>query len=339
MSESGGGSFRGGPRAVAWVLSAGVLLCGVLTAGLRGQGSLFYLELQAVGAYAAGLREFELFSFMPDDVMQKPGAGFDFIQRLRAKTRDVGVLAVQARLAYDQNGRRLQPQLYNAYLRLKPGPVNVWLGHNRPAMGLASVLDNHALLLPDPTMFGFGYDRDWGVGLDRDFEKGGVAASLTTGSGMPLFLKGNYLAAARVFWGVLARDGYSVGLSLSQGNIFETMGYRRVLDEPASWAAAGLDLSFVRRNHESRAEVLVGQRGGSTTFLALWRPGWSFLEEGRLKIDLQPALMRRAGEWELSLGSGLTYLFSADLAGRFMVLNDRGRGVRFVAQLYYYKRL
>ncbi len=320
--------------------AAGLVLWAVLAPALRAQSTLFFLELQAVGAYATAPGRFELFSLMPADAMQKPGLGFDLLRRFSGATRDIGLLAVQARLVYDQGSKRLRPQLYNGYLRFKPRFANVWIGHSRPAMGLASVLDNHALLLPDPAMFGFGYDRDWGVGLDRDFAWGGLAASLTAGSGLPLYLKGNYLAAARAFKGVLARDGYSIGLSVSQGRVLETMGYDLVDDEPASWTAAGLDLSFTSRNHESRAEVLAGRRGGTGTFLAFWRPGWSFLEEGRLKLELQPALMRRAGAWGHALGAGLTYLFNADLAGRFMVLRDSAMpGVRFAVQLYYYKRL
>lgn len=334
------GPARRGRGAAGRSGAAGIVLFAVLAAGLSAQGTLLFLELQAVGAYATAPDRFELFSLMPADAMQKPGLGFDLVTRFSGATRDLGVLAVQARLVYNQDSRRLQPQLYNGYLRVKPRFANVWIGHNRPAMGLASVLDNHALLLPDPSMFGFGYDRDWGVGLDRDFAWGGLAASLTAGSGLPLYLRGNYLASARLFKGVLARDGYSVGLSVSGGRILETMAYDLVDDEPAPWTAAGLDLSFVRRNHESRAEVLIGRRGGAGTFLAFWRPGWSFLDEGRLKLELQPAVMRRAGAWTYSLGAGLTYLFDADLAGRFMILRDSAApGVRFAVQLYYYKRL
>lgn len=321
-------------------MAAGLVLFAALAAGLRAQATLLFLEVQAVGAYATAPGRFELFSLMAADAMQKPGLGFDLVRRFSGATRDVGLLAVQARLVYDQDAGRLRPQLFNGYLRFKPRFANVWIGHNRPAMGLASVLDNHALLLPDPAMFGFGYDRDWGLGLDRDFAWGGVAASLTAGSGMPLRFEGNYLAAARAFKGVLARDGYSVGLSVSGGRTLDIMGSDMADDEPAPWAAAGFDLSFVSRNHESRAEVLVGRRGGAGTFMAFWRPGWSFLEEGRLKLELQPAIMRRAGAWTHALGAGLTYLFDADLAGRFMVLRDSAMpGVRFAVQLYYYKRL
>jgi hypothetical protein len=326
------------PPGLGW--ATGLALFGVLAGGLPAQTSLVYLELQMVGAYATPSDRIELFSLMPEDVMQKPSAGFDFLQRLPGRTRDLGLLSVQARLAFGQAGPKLEPQLYNAYVRFKPRLLNVWIGHNRPAMGLSSVLDNHALLLPDPAMLGFGFDRDWGAGLDRDFAWGGVAASLTAGSGMSLRLHGSYLAAARVFKGVLARDNYSIGLSLSRGRMFETMGYEIPEPEPASWTAAGLDVSSVWRNLENRAELLLGRRDGAGTVLLFCRSGLSLLEEGRLKLEAQPALARRDGQWHYSLGSGLTYLLSADLSGRFMVFYDQARrGTKFVAQLYYYKRL
>jgi len=321
-------------------LAAAALVFAAVAPGvLRAQGTLFYFELQAVGAYATDTRDFELFSLMPDDVMQKPSLGFDLVRRFSGRTRDIGVLAVQARLAYDNEGEsKLEPQLYNAYFRLKTKTFNFWAGHNRPALGISSVLDSHALLLPAPAMLGFGFDRDWGVGMERDFPSGSLAVSLTTGSGMPLHFRGNYLVAARLSKGVLARDNYSVGLSLAHGDILDTMGYDLVMDEPFAWDSAGLDATYAWRNFETRAEILLGRRDDAGTFLLFWRTGLALLEEGRLKVEAQPVLMRRAGAWEYSLGSGLTYLFNSDLAGRFMVLYDgERRGARFVAQLYYYK--
>jgi hypothetical protein len=297
-------------------LIAAVLFFAALASGvLRAQGTLFYLELQAIGAYATAPKDLELFSLMPNDVMQKPSLGFDLVRRFSGRTRDVGVLAVQARLAYDSEGEsKLEPQLYNAYFRLKTRTFNIWAGHNRPALGISSVLDSHALLLPAPAMLGFGFDRDWGVGMERDFPSGSVAISLTSGSGMPLHFRGNYLVAARLSKGVLARDNYSVGLSLAHGDILDTMGYDLVMEEPFAWDSAGLDATYAWRNFETRAEILGRRTAG--TFL---RARVALLEEGRLKVEAQPVLMRRAGAWEYSLGSGLTYLFNADLAGRFMV--------------------
>ncbi len=319
-----------------------ILLFGALAAaGLRAQTTLFFLELQAVGSYSTSTRAFKLFSLMPEDVMQKPSLGFDFVKRFSGRNRDIGVLAAQARLAYDQQGdHRIQPQLYNAFFRLKAGFADIWAGHSRPALGLSYALDSHALLLPAPAMLGYGFDRDWGLGLERDFAWGNAAASLTTGSGMPLYFKGNFLAAARISKGVPARDNYSLALSLAHGNILETMGYTLVEPEPFSWSAASFDAAFLWRNFEHRAEILLGRRDGAGMFLLFWRSGLSLLEEGRLKVDVQPVVMSRGGEWDYSLASGLTYLLNADLAGRFMVLYDHGRrDARFVLQFYYYKRL
>ena len=319
-----------------------VLLFGALGPGaLLAQRTLFFLELQAVGAYSTAAGEVELFSLMPSDVMQKPSLGFDLVRRFSGRNRDIGVLAVQARLAYDDTGAyKLEPQLYNAYFRLKAKTFDIWAGHNRPALGLSSVLDSHALLLPAPAMLGFGFDRDWGIGLESGFAWGGAAASLTAASGMPLRLHGNYLAAARAFKGVLAQDNYSVGLSVAHGRVYTAMGYEPVMAEPVDRTAASLDATYLWRNLENRVEVLIGREDDAGLALAFWRAGLALLKEGRLKLEAQPAVWRRAGAWDYALGSGLTYLFNADLAGRFMVFHDsQRRGARLVVQLYYYKGL
>ena len=318
-----------------------VIILGALAAALSAQSTLFYIELQAVGAYSSASGGIELFSLMPHDAMQKPSVGFDLVHRVTGRTRDIGVLAIQARLAYDQEGgHKLEPQLYNAYFRYKAGFADLWAGHSRPALGLSYGLDSHALLLPAPAMMGFGFDRDWGLGLHRDFDWGDAAFSLTAGSGMPLYLEGNFLAAARVSRGVTARDNYSLGLSLAHGDILETMGYELMEPEPIRWTVASVDATYLWRNVENRAEVLFGQREGEATVLLFWRSGLSLLGEGRLKVEVQPVLTRTARQWDYSLASGLTYLLSADLAGRFMVHYDHGRrDARFVFQLYYYKGL
>ncbi len=189
-------------------------------------------------------------------------------------------------------------------------------------------------------MMGFGFDRDWGLGLHRDLSWGDAALSVTTGSGMPLHFKGNFLVASRVSRGVTARDNYSFGFSAAHGKILETMGYELMDPEPFRWTVAGVDATYLWRNLENRAEVLLGRRAGEGTLLLFWRTGLNLLEEGRLKIEAQPAIARTAGEWSASLASGLTFLVNADLAGRFMVHYDHGRrDARFVLQLYYYKGL
>jgi hypothetical protein len=322
-------------------LTLAVILLGTLAPSLRGQSTLFYIEAQAVGAYSSSGRELQPFSLTPEDSMQKPGIGFDLIHRVSGKSRDLGVLAVQGRLVYDERSRTsLEPQLYNASFRYKARFADIWAGHARPALGISAALDSHALLLPAPPMLGFGFDRDWGVGAQKSFSWGDAAVSLTTGSGMPLRFEGNFLLAARVSRGVAVRDNYSVGFSLSHGNILETMGYTVMRPEPVSWTSAGLDLTHFWRNLENRGEFLAGSRAGHGMFFLLWRAGLSLLDENRLKIEAQPAFWKTGGELQYSLASGLSCLINADWTARAMILNDRMRGdTRFVFQLYYYKRL
>jgi hypothetical protein len=308
---------------------------------LLAQGTLFYLELQGVAAYSTAMKAVELYSQMPLDAMQKPSLGFDLVRRVSGKNRDFGVLAVQARLAYDQEGdHHVELQVYNAYFRYKAGFADVWVGHNRPAFGLDYSLDSHALLLLSPAMMGYGFERDWGAGLQRDFDWGSAAASLTAGSGMPLYLRGNFLAACRISKGVLARDNFSVGGSLAYGHILDTMGIHLLGPEPLGFTAVAGDAAYMWRNLENRVQVLAGRKAGENILLIFWRTGLNFLEEGRLKIEGQPAVMKTGGDWSCQLAGALTYQLNADFTTRAMVQYDRLRkDTRFVLQLYYYKGL
>jgi hypothetical protein len=122
---------------------------------------LFYLEAQGVAGYSSALKKGILYSLSQEDAMQKPSLGFDYIQRISGETRDYGALALQVRLAYNNEGsKKIELQVYNAYLRYKAGFSDLWIGHNRPAMGLSSTLDSHGLLLPTLAMTGFGFDRE-----------------------------------------------------------------------------------------------------------------------------------------------------------------------------------
>jgi hypothetical protein len=320
---------------------AALLLMSLGAAPLYPQSTLLYFELQGVAAYSTAARAFELYSLMAEETMQKPSFGFDLVKRFSGKTRDWGILAVEARLAYNQgSGHRLELQVYNAYLRFKTGFADIWAGHNRPALGLDYALDNHALLLPGPAMLGFTFDRDWGVGAQRDFSWGSAAASLTAGSGMPLFFKGNYLAAFRVSNGVLARDNFSIGASLAGGNVLETIGNNRIDADPRTFAVVGLDATYLWRNLENRIEVLTGRKAGSKIVLLFWRSGLNLLDEGRLKLEAQPSLMRTDRAWSYRVAGGVTYQLTADLSFRSMVQYDHGqKDARFVFQVYYYKGL
>jgi len=182
-------------RPLSFFLAALTLAAGAALP-LKAQSYLFYLELQGVGGYSTAAKKLVYYSQEQLEVMQKPSLGFDYIQRFSGESGDFAILAVQGRLAWNAaEGKTLEPQLYNAYLKFKLKPFDLWIGHERPSFGLASVLDSHGLLLQPLDMRGYGFDRDWGVGAQRDYRWGSAAASLTAGSGMPLYFKGNYLAA------------------------------------------------------------------------------------------------------------------------------------------------
>jgi len=323
-------------------IAAAFLVLAVLGAcPLGAQSTLFYVELQGVAAYSSAADAVQLFSLTPEDSMQKPSLGFDLVHRVSGRTRDYGVLALQLRVAYDQKGGHpFEIQVYNASFLYKAGFADIWAGHSRPALGLDAVLDSHALLMPAPAMMGFGFERDWGVGLQRDFSWGNAAASLTAGSGMPLYLRGNYLAAVRLSEGVLARDNYSLGLSLAGGRILDTMGNELMAPEPLDFAAAAADATYLYRNFENRFEVMAGRKAGAGIVLLFWRAGMALLDEGRLRIEAQPVLMRTGGGWGWQLAGGLSYQVTADIAARSMVLHDSARqDTRFVLQVYFYKGL
>jgi hypothetical protein len=305
------------------------------------QTSLFYLEAQAIAGYSSSQDKWITYSLHPDDVMQKPSLGFDYLRRFSGEREDFAVLAVQARLAWDADGGKgLEPQFYNAYLKIKFPAADFWVGHNRPAFGLSSAFDVHSQVLPTLVMYGYGYDRDWGVGLGRDFSRGSWGVSLTTGSGMPLKFGDNYLFSGRLSFGVLSRDNWSLGLSAAYGEGLETMGYDLMSPDPKPFRMAGLDFTYARNNLENRLEAAMGRKFGMDAWAVFWRLGVNLLEEERLKWEIQPILMREGGTNSLKLGTGLSYVATGDLTLRIMYAYDREeRDSRVIFQVYYYKRL
>lgn len=318
------------------------LLLTVFAAGrISAQSSLFYFEAQGVAGYSSALDKWVYYSLHPDDAMQKPSLGFDYLQRFSRETGDFAVLAVQARLAWDAEGEeKLEPQLYNAYLKFKLPAVDFWVGHNRQAFGLSSAFDVHSQILPTLMMYGYGYDRDWGAGLGRDFSRGSWGLSLTTGSGMPLEFSGNYLFSGRLSLGVLNRDNWSLGLSGAYGEALETMGYAYLSTDPKPFQMAGLDITHVWNNLENRLEAMAGRKFGVDAWAVFWRLGVNLLEEERLKWELQPIVTREGGESGLKLATGLSFAATVDLTLRVMYAYDREeQDSRVVFQVYYYKRI
>ena len=305
------------------------------------QGRLFYLEAQAVGGYSSARDKGILFSMSPDDPMQKPSIGFDWLQRFASASRDFGVVGLQTRLAYNHEpDRELELQVYNAYLKYKAGFANLWIGHDRPALGLSSYFDTHGLLLPALAMMGWGFDRDWGAGFSRDYSWGNLAGSLTTGSGMPIYFKGNYLASARISKGVLEQANYTIGLSAAYGEVLETMGYELMSPDPMPFRMGSVDLAYLWTRYENRIELMAGEKMDEPSYALFWRFTVNLLEENRLKLEAQPILWKEMGESSYTLSAGLSYQATADLAVRAIYrYSDTEKENAFVAQVYYYRRM
>jgi len=329
------------PRRTAPALGLAILAIGVGT-GSAGTRLLFF-EFQAVGGYSTAAKEIVAYSIAQPEAMQKPSLGFDLVQRFSGKSGDVAILAVEGRIAWnaqpqEEGLRTFDPQLYNAYLRLKLGFADCWVGHDKPRLGLALPLDNHAELLQPLSMYGYGFDRDWGFGLDRDTAWGGVGVSLTAGSGMALRLKNTYLAAARISRGVLSQDNYSLGFSLAYGRVQDVMGNTLLSDAVVDLKLASLDFSWVRNNWENRFEMLGGSRDGLGEFVLFWRTGIGLFGENRLKLEAQPILKLTRESTSFELGLGATSLLSADWTLRAMTIyNTEAKDLRFVLQVYFYK--
>lgn len=306
---------------------------------LRASTFLFFLEIQGVAGYSASASKLIAYSMSPMETMQKPSLGFDFVQRFSGQSGDLAVLSVQARLAWNPEGEnKFEPQLYNAFLKFKLRPFDLWIGHNRPAFGLASVFDNHALLLHSLNMMGFGFDRDWGAGVEKETAGGRYALSLTAGSGMGLKLDGNFFLSGRYGFGVLNEDNFAAGLSFGYGKLRDVMGYQEMGHGLLDFAMAAADATWLRNNLENRIEVMAGKRAGRGTVAAFWRIGLGLLEENRLKIELQPTAVIGSGRTELEYSGGLTYLVHPDWTLRAMITHAPDRDdTRVIFQVYYYK--
>ena len=302
-----------------------------------GEG-LLYLEAQAVGGYSSMDHAVIYHSMSAEEPMQKSSVGFDMLRKFSGASGDLGTLALQARLAWDKEAfNRLEPQVYNAYYRFKTPYAYVWAGHNRAAAGLESYFDTHGSLLQTLPMYGYGFDRDWGVGASRDLDWGDAALSLTTGSGMLLTAAGHYLASGRVSRGVLSRDNYTAGFYTSAGRIPEISGYRIMDSVQKPYSAVGADYALLWDRWELRADLRGGTMRGLDYLAGLGRLGLNLLDENRLKLEAQGVYsgMEKMEGWALS--AGVSFAITADLAARAMFEHeDRMNDNRVVTQLYYY---
>ena len=306
----------------------------------RADTSLFYKEAQFVVGSSTKVPNTIYYSMSQDEVMQKPSLGFDYLYRISSDLGDRMVAAVQARLAWNESAgseQKIEPQLYNFYLKFKDPLADVWVGHDRPAFGLSSYFDSHGLLLTAPGMYDLGFDRDWGVGLSRDVEWGDISVSSTKGSGMPLHSSGNKLNTGRISFGVLNRDNFNIGISRAEGDILPVMGYDVMSKEPYKIDYGGVDLAYFFENYELRLENTTGIRMDEEYSSFFVRGTINLLEEGRLKFELQHNAYTWANIADKIRAAGLSYQIDQDLTVRTMyqydeLFNDQ----RFIWQVYYY---
>jgi len=327
-----------GKTSVKSILLAFTIVAVSGVSGASAADSLLYFEVQGIAGYSSMDDGVVYHSGHRHDVMQKNGIGFDYIKKLSGEYGDWGTGALQMRLAWNDSDNRPQLQIYNAWLKLKTSLADVWVGHNRVPYGLAAWLDTHAELLHLLSMSGFGFDRDWGAGINRDFTKGDFAAAVTTGSGMGLKTKGNWIVASRASYGVLSQDNYNFGVSFMGGKMLDTMGYELMDDNPKDTLLGGVDFAWNYYRVEHKAEFDFGQKNEKAAVAALYRLGYNFLEENRLKLEGQYTWTKREGTNDAVFGFGATYKVNSNLTARAMYQWDREMSDnRVVFQLYYYR--
>ncbi|HPT71078.1 MAG TPA: hypothetical protein PLE74_02220 [Candidatus Cloacimonadota bacterium] len=304
--------------------------------------SLLYLEAQGVGGFSNKADHFIMYSDTQLEAMQKPSVGFDYVQKVSSSTKDIATLAIQSRVAYNQTGKPVfESQFYNAYIKFKTPVSDLWIGHDRPAQGLSSYLDYHAELLHNFTMHGFEFDRDWGTGLSREFQWGDASVSATSGSGLPMYWRGNHYYSGRLGYGVYNRDNYTVGVSYSDGKVLNTVGYHLIDHDLHDMNFIGADASVAYSHFEGKFDFLSGKKDDVTIHYALLsRFSVNILPENRLKFESQPVIMQMNNLYNYKIAFGVSYTILNDLTFRSLLEYDHQSNLHMaVMQLYYYHRL
>jgi len=313
-----------------------MLLC---TKPLSASTYLLFTEAQIAANWQETDDKWKLYSHHPHEVMQKPSLGFDYIQRLRDENGDFGIIAIQARLAYNQDVKpRFEPQLYNAYLKYKASAFNLWVGHNKPAFGLNTYLDNHAALLSDLAMKGFNFDRDWGMGLELEYKDLSFDNSLTTGSGMKLVADGSFLHSSRFALYDMSRDNRSFGISYRRGKTLEAMGYQIMHNAKLHPEYQyGFDAALRWENVELKTDLSMGEFMNKAAEAILVRGTWYALEEDRLQIEGQYLSTEKLSKTYTEYSMGLNYRINTGLTARVAsVYHLSSEDLGVMMQLYYY---
>ena len=113
-------------------------------------------------------------------------------------------------------------------------------------------------------MNGFSFDRDWGIGLERDtsgrrFRR---LADHGIGDGAAPATR-NWLVAGRLAKGILEKDNFNIGLSFGFGKILDVMGNYLLSDELTPIRMAELDLTWVLQQLGEPLRTRPGPTGNS----------------------------------------------------------------------------
>jgi hypothetical protein len=174
----------------------------------------------------------------------------------------------------------------------------------------------------------------------KDFSWGDIYASATTGSGMPIHFRDNYMTAVRASYGVLSQSNYNVGFSLGYGMTLDTMGYKLRDPDPRRMRLAGVDFTILRDNLEHRFDLLAGRWLGENTHAVSYRFGVNLDPEARMKIEAQPTYWKFGEDKNYELALCFSFLATSNLTVRAMyTYDDNERDSRVIMQLYYYKAI
>jgi hypothetical protein len=321
--------------ALALALASSLFL--IFSSSVYAGSGLFFGEVQTVAGYSSMDNKIIYRSGHEKDTMQKNSIGFDLIKKFSSKTSDILTAALQLRMAYDDGEKKAQLQIYNAYLKVKTSIGDISLGHDRVAFGLESYWDTHGELIQPLQMYGFGYDRDWGITFSKDTDNGNIRFALTSATAMTLRFKNNWLATSRISKGVLSYDNYTFGLSVMAGNMLETMGYTIMNEETAEVGLASADFAYNHNNFEHKAQFNAGTIANEAAFAGLYRLSLNFLEENKLKLEGQYVYTQREGFDNHYIDAAVNYKINSDITARLAYgwqqeMNDS----KIAAQLYYY---
>ncbi|KAF0134449.1 MAG: hypothetical protein FD145_674 [Candidatus Saganbacteria bacterium] len=259
--------------------------------------------------------------------MQESSLGIDYLNRLSGDSGDRALLAFQGRFVWNNGKNRIEPQIYNSYIKFKNPFTNLWLGHSQASYGLNSYFDSHALLLAPLGMTDFGFENDWGAGLLRDTNWGDIAISYTLGSGMSVQAEGNHLASTRISFGVINQRNFNIGLSKANGTLAQNIAVD----------FTGLDGALLYENYELRVENTSGAKSGLSYHSFLVRGGIKFLEEDRLKLELQQVNSEQGTMSDQATFFGLTYIFDENLTFRLMGQSEAmAKDIKLTFQGYFY---